>query len=141
MQITLVRSGDDIRQAVERALAVCSQCIVAGGGHGTFHRREGFDAGSRSSLAGGQLALYVVNTGGRWRLLRLVWRILASTARRSGELALMQAREAQAREARIDTDCLQLSVPVDGEVESITTPLRYRIKLGALAVRVQAPER
>ena len=47
----------------------------------------------------------------------------------------------QARAATIDTERVQLSVPVDGEVESITTPLRYRIKLGASAVRVPTSER
>ncbi|MDP1858090.1 MAG: diacylglycerol kinase family protein [Gemmatimonadaceae bacterium] len=99
------------------------------------YRMQGFDAGSRPSLAEGQLALYVVKTEGRWHLLRLVWRILASTAQRSGELALMQARE-----AIIDTESVQLSVAVDGEVESIAAPLRYRIRPGALAVRVPTPE-
>ena len=100
------------------------------------YQMEGFDAGARTSLAGGQLARDVVKTDGRWRLLRLIWRLRARTARRSGELALMQARE-----ATIDTEHLRLSVTVDGEVESITTPMRYRIRPGALAVPVQAPER
>ena len=47
----------------------------------------------------------------------------------------------QARAATIDTERVQLSVPVDGEVESIATPLHYRIRPGAAAVRVPAPER
>jgi len=53
------------------------------------YRMEGFDAASRESLDDDQLATYVVKAGGQWRLIRLVWRILTGTARKSGELAII----------------------------------------------------
>ena len=100
------------------------------------YRMAGFDAGSRESLVDGQLAIYVVKTNGRWRLLRLVWRILTGTAQRSGELALVRATV-----ATIDTSRTLLPVAVDGEVESLRVPLHYRIHPRALNVHVPSVTR
>ncbi len=100
------------------------------------YRMAGFDAGSRESLVGGQLALYVVKTDGKWRLLRLVWRILTGTAQRSGELALVRSTD-----AIIDTSRSPLSVAVDGEVESMRAPLHYRLRPAALNVHVPLVKR
>lgn len=100
------------------------------------YRMAGFDAGSRESVVGGQLALYVVKTDGQWRLLRLVWRILTGTAQRSGELALVRATE-----ATIKTSRSTLLVAVDGEVELMNAPLRYRIRAAALTVHVPSVTR
>lgn len=100
------------------------------------YRMAGFDAGSRESLVGGALALYVVKTDGKWRLLRLVWRILTGTAQRSGELAMVRTTD-----ATIVTSRSPLPVAVDGEVESMRAPLHYRIRPAALHVRVPSVTR
>lgn len=101
------------------------------------YRMAGFDAGSRDTVCAGKLALYVVEESGRWRLFRLVWRILAGTATESGALAM-----ATATAATIDVPfadhITQLPVAVDGEVTTLELPLRYSIRPGAL--RVIVPE-
>ena len=99
------------------------------------YRMAGFDAGSRESLRGGKLALYVVKGSGRWQLLQLVWRILAGTATESGALAMATALDATI-DVPFDDRVTQLPVAVDGEVTTLDLPLRYAIRPGALRVIV-----
>ena len=103
------------------------------------YRMAGFDAASRASLTGGQLALYVVKGAGRWALLRLVWRILVGTASETGELA-MSAVSAATIDLPFDAAITDLPVAVDGEVTTLALPLRYRIRPAALRVIVPAPQ-
>ena len=101
------------------------------------YRMQGADAASRDSLQDGRLALYLVKTNGQWNLLRLVYRILAGTARESGELAMVTTATAV-----IDTangSQTQLDVALDGEVTTMTMPLRYAIRPRALRVLVPRP--
>lgn len=99
------------------------------------YRMAGFDAGSRESLRGGKLALYVVKGTGRWQLFQLVWRILAGTATESGALAMATALDATI-DVPFDDRVTQLPVAVDGEVTTLDLPLRYAIRPGALRVIV-----
>ena len=99
------------------------------------YRMAGFDAGSRESLRGGKLALYVVKGTGRWQLFQLVWRILAGTATESGALAMATAIDAII-DVPFDDRVTQLPVAVDGEVTTLDLPLRYAIRPGALRVIV-----
>ena len=99
------------------------------------YRMAGFDAGSRDSLCGGKLALYVVRSRGRWELFQLVWRILAGTATESGALAMATALDATI-DVPFDDRVTQLPVAVDGEVTTLDLPLRYAIRPGALRVIV-----
>jgi YegS/Rv2252/BmrU family lipid kinase len=99
------------------------------------YRMAGFDAGSRESLRGGKLALYVVKNASRWQLFQLVWRILAGTATESGTLAMAMAVDA-AIDVPFDDRVTQLPVAVDGEVTTLDLPLRYAIRPGALRVIV-----
>lgn len=101
------------------------------------YKMAGFDAGSRTSLTGGKLALYLVKAEGRWRLIRLVWRILAGTATESGELAMASAMEATI-DLPFDASVTQLAVAVDGEVTTLSLPLRYHIRPASLLVMVPA---
>ena len=101
------------------------------------YRMAGFDAGSRESLRGGKLALYVVKGTGRWQLFQLVWRILAGTATESGALAMATAIDAII-DVPFDDRVTQLAVAVDGEVTTLDLPLRYSIRAGALRVIVPA---
>ncbi len=97
------------------------------------YRMAGFDAGSRESVQRGELGLYVVKTTGRWRLLRLVWRIIARTAQRSGELAMLTTATATI-DVPDDASVTRVEVALDGEVMSMELPLEFRSLPGALQV-------
>ena len=99
------------------------------------YRMAGFEAGSRESLQGGTLALYVVKTTGRWRLLRLFWRILARTAQQSGELAMLMTPTATI-DVPGDASVTRMEVASDGEVAVLDLPLLYRSLPGAFQVCV-----
>lgn len=101
------------------------------------YRMQGTDAASRDSLQDGRLALYLVNTSGQWSLLRLAFRILAGTARESGELAMVTTARAEI-DMPTDRARTQIDVALDGEVTTMMLPLRYVIRPQALRVLVPA---
>jgi diacylglycerol kinase family enzyme len=94
------------------------------------YRMAGFDAGSRESLSGGSLAVYVVKTSGKLELAKLVWRIMAGSASNE-ELDVHVVPEAV-----IETNAGRMAVAFDGEVEPFDMPLKYRIRTGELKVLV-----
>jgi diacylglycerol kinase family enzyme len=102
------------------------------------YRMSGLDAGSRDSVQGGVLGVYVVEAEGAWRLARLVWRIIAGTAARSGELVERVATAAVV-DWRSGASRGGVPVAVDGEVEALPLPLRYTVRAGCLRVLVPAP--
>ena len=102
------------------------------------YRMSGFDAASRESLTGGRLALYVVKEDTRWAFVRLVWRILVGTATDTGALTMSVGSSATI-DLPVDASINELPVAVDGEVTTLTLPLRYRIRPAALRVIVPAP--
>ncbi len=95
---------------------------------------SGLEAGTRASLAGGKLAIYVVRTGGRPRLMRLAWRMFTRRALSSGELDLTLTAA-----ATITLRGASVSVALDGEVVVLDQPLEYRIRPAALSVLVPKP--
>jgi diacylglycerol kinase family enzyme len=95
---------------------------------------SGLEAGTRASLAGGKLAIYVVRTGGRPRLMRLAWRMFTGRALSSGELDLTLTAA-----ATITLRGASVSVALDGEVVVLDQPLEYRIRPAALNVLVPKP--
>lgn len=97
------------------------------------YQMSGIEAGSRESLARGQLALYVLNAEGRPGLLRLAWDVLLKGAERVKEIDLITVEE-----ATVETRRRRLQVATDGEVRSLESPLRYRIRPGALRVLLPA---
>jgi diacylglycerol kinase family enzyme len=97
------------------------------------YKMAGIHAGSRESLARGQLALYVLNAEQRPGLLRLGWEVLLKGAERVKEVDLITVEE-----ATIETRRHRLQVATDGEVFTLESPLSYRIRPGAL--RVHIPE-
>jgi diacylglycerol kinase family enzyme len=96
------------------------------------YNMEGFDAGSRDALDTGTLAIYVVRERTGLQLLSLVLAVIRGTATANGQLELLHAQSAE-----LDTKTATLSVAVDGEVRTMDTPLRYRMR--ARALRVLAP--
>jgi len=94
---------------------------------------EGFNIGERECLNAGQLSLYVVQRTGRLGLLRLALRALFGRLRQAKDFEAFTAKE-----ILIETRHKHLRVATDGEITVMSTPLRYRVRPGAL--RVIVPE-
>ena len=97
------------------------------------YRMAGIHAGSRESLAQGRLALYVLNAEQRPGLIGLAWQVLLKGAEQVKEVDLITVEE-----ATVETRRRRMQVAADGEVFTLDTPLKYRIRPGAL--RVHVPE-
>jgi diacylglycerol kinase family enzyme len=95
------------------------------------YKMAGIHAGSRESLARGRLALYVLNAEQRPGLLRLAWEVLLKGPERVKEVDLITLEE-----ATVETRRSRPQVAADGEVFSLQSPLRYRIRPEALRVYV-----
>ena len=95
------------------------------------YRMAGLQAGSRDSLVGGHLALYVLNAERRVGLLRLGWQVLRKGADEVKELDLLTVDS-----TTIETRRTRLQVALDGEVIPLVSPLEYRVRPRALSVRV-----
>ena len=95
------------------------------------YKMSGIHAGSRESLARGQLAVYVLNAERRPGLLRLAWEVLLKGAEQVKEVDLIMVQE-----ATVETRRHRLQVATDGEVFTLESPLNYRIRPRALRVHV-----
>ena len=100
-------------------------------GNNEYHM-SGLQAGSRDSLTGGRLAVYVMKAEGRRRLIRVAWLVLRRGAEEIPELDFISVPE-----ATVETQRRDLQVALDGEVVTMQSPLEYKILQGAL--RVFAP--
>jgi len=96
---------------------------------------EGFDLGGRERLDAGVLSLYVSRRRSRWALLGLALRALVGRLRQADDFDATTAQSIVVESRR-----QQLPVATDGEVRQTDTPLRYRIRAGALRVVVPAPD-
>ena len=92
---------------------------------------EGLRASRRPSLADGRLAVYVMNAGGRRSLLWLALQILLGRTQDVRELDTFEVGE-----LTIETRRRGGHVALDGEVVKMAGPLEYRVRPGALLVRV-----
>jgi diacylglycerol kinase family enzyme len=97
------------------------------------YRMAGLQAGSRDSLVGKRLAVYVLNADRRIGLLRLGWQVLLKGVDHVKELDLLTVDS-----ATIETRRPWLQVALDGEVVPIQSPLDYRIRPAALRVHIPA---
>jgi diacylglycerol kinase family enzyme len=96
------------------------------------YRMVGLHAGSRDSVAGGRLAVYVLDAERRVGLIRLAWQVVRKGVEEVKELALLTVEQ-----ATIETRRRRLQVALDGEVVPMESPLEYRIR--PLALRVHVP--
>lgn len=92
---------------------------------------EGFCIGERTRLDAGKLSLYVAQRPGRLGLLRLGWSALCGRLAQERDFDVLSAKKME-----IETRHTRIRVATDGEVTVMTTPLRYRIRPGALRVIV-----
>jgi diacylglycerol kinase family enzyme len=97
------------------------------------YRMEGFEIGERRGLSGGRLSLYVTQRTGRFGLLRLALRALAGRLRQASDFDMLAAQALVVR-----TEHRHMRVATDGEVTTMQTPLRYRVRPGVLRVAVPA---
>jgi YegS/Rv2252/BmrU family lipid kinase len=97
------------------------------------YRTTAIHAGTRESLTGGQLSLYVLNAERRPGLLRLALKVLMEGAERVKELDFFSVGE-----ATVETRRRRLQVALDGEVFTLRSPLHYRTRPAILRVYVPA---
>ena len=100
------------------------------------YRMEGFEIGERERLDGGQLSVYVVKEPGRAPLVVLALQALIGRLRQSRDFEAVLATECV-----IETPHAQLLVATDGEVATMSSPLRYRIRPSSLRVLVPVSRR
>ena len=90
---------------------------------------EGLHAGERSRLDEGVLAIYVLRPGSPWSLVMLALRAMAGRIVRGRDL-----EELHATSLLVESHHAHADVARDGEVGTLDTPLRYRIRPRALQV-------
>jgi len=103
-----------------------SPFIVIGNGSYVL---SGFALGQREDLAGNQLSLYVAPRAGRLGSMSLPFRALLGRLERYEQFETMSGRE-----ITITLGHHRVFAGVDGEVEELTSPLRFQIKPNALQV-------
>ncbi len=94
---------------------------------------EGRSLGARRCLDTARLCLYVLHNTGPWGLFKFASRALIRRAWRVNDFDALQAVEID-----VETKRKRLRVALDGEVVDMDTPLRYRIRSGALKIIVPA---
>lgn len=92
---------------------------------------EGWNIGARTALDRGRLCLYVAQRPGRLGLLRLAWSALRGRLAQERDVDVLRTSSFE-----IATHDKRVRVATDGEVTIMATPLRYRIRAGALHVIV-----
>jgi YegS/Rv2252/BmrU family lipid kinase len=125
-----------VRLSVGDEVALRRTAIVFVGNN--EYRAAGLDAGSRESLSGGTLAIYLVNAGGRrhpLRLIRLAWHMVLGVALDGDHLELVRAPA-----VTVESKRSRLHIALDGEVNLFEVPLEFRTVPGALRVLVPAQE-
>jgi YegS/Rv2252/BmrU family lipid kinase len=125
-----------VRLSVGDEVALRRTAIVFVGNN--EYRAAGLDAGSRASLCGGTLAIYLVNAGGRshpLRLIRLAWHMVLGVALDGDHLELVRAPA-----ITVESKRSRLHIALDGEVDVFEVPLEFRIVPAALRVLVPAQD-
>jgi diacylglycerol kinase family enzyme len=95
------------------------------------YRMSGLQAGSRDSLVGGHLAVYVFKADRRSGLIRLGWQVLLKGPEEVKELDLLTVEA-----TTVETKRPVIPVALDGEVMSLKPPMSYQIRPAALPVWV-----
>lgn len=121
----------DVRlEADEKSRARRSPIVFVGNNEYEFDLMR---VGTRSSLEGGLLSLYIANTQSRWGIVRLTVRAILGR--------LLQAQDLEASKHTnlwISSRRRSLLVAADGEVVRMQPPLHYRIRPRSLRVCVPA---
>jgi YegS/Rv2252/BmrU family lipid kinase len=92
---------------------------------------DAFNIGLRARLDKGLLSIYIANRTTRLGLIHLGLRAVFGRLGQDKDLLALSSDE-----VKIETGHTHLRVALDGEVEIMNTPLRYRVRPGALRVIV-----
>jgi diacylglycerol kinase family enzyme len=95
------------------------------------YEMETLNVGARKVLNAGALSLYMTHRTGRLGLIRLAFKALFGGLDQEKDFLALTTEELS-----IETRKKRLRVALDGEITVVEPPLRYRIRKGALAVRV-----
>ena len=129
-----------LRQFPRRRLAVCSEgwaqpyrtpCLFIANNQYTTQL---FALGKRENLDRGELWLYIVKQRHPLAFLWLAMRTALGLLDESRDIETLQVRAAEIR-----SRASRLLVALDGEVEALRPPLRYRTRPGGLRVLTPAP--
>jgi diacylglycerol kinase family enzyme len=94
-----------------------------------------FSLGTRTSLQGGELSVYLTRNGGRMGLLRLALRALLGRLEQDRDFHSFTLPGVEIRTRR-----RSLRVSLDGEVEWMASPMHYSLRPRALRVLVPLPD-
>lgn len=117
----------------ERRLVTRTPLVMVGNNRYTM---ETLAAGTRSSLAEGQLSVYVTHEAGPLALAGLAARAVFRRLDAARDLDVLMVEEVE-----IETRSRKLLVATDGEVTAMAMPLHYRIRPAALRVIVPSGTR
>jgi diacylglycerol kinase family enzyme len=94
-----------------------------------------FSLGTRTSLQGGELSIYLTQDAGRMGLLRLFFRALLGRLEQDRDFHSVMLPEVEIRTRR-----RSLRVSLDGELVRMASPIRYVIRPRALRMLAPMPD-
>jgi len=119
-------------QVEDRAVALTTPFIFVGNNR---YEMTLFSLGTRSSLQGGELSVYLTRNSGRLGLLRLAFRALLGRLEQDRDFHSFMLPAVE-----ILTRRRSLRVSLDGEVVQMASPIRYGIRPRALRVLAPPPD-
>ncbi len=119
-------------QVDDRAVALTTPFVFVGNNR---YEMSGFSLGTRTSLQGGELSIYLTQDAGRMGLLRLFFRALLGRLEQDRDFHSFTLPGIEIRTRR-----RSLRVSLDGEVAWMASPIRYIIRPRALRVLAPMPD-
>ena len=116
----------------DRAVALTTPFVFVGNNR---YEMSLFSLGTRTSLQGGELSVYLTRDSGRMGLIRLFFRALLGRLEQDRDF-----HSAMLPEVEIRTRRRSLRVSLDGEVVWMASPIRYVIRPRALRVLAPMPD-
>jgi diacylglycerol kinase family enzyme len=116
----------------DRAVALTTPFVFVGNNR---YEMSLFSLGTRTSLQGGELSIYLTQDTGRMGLLRLFFRALLGRLEQDRDFHSVMLPEVEIRTRR-----RSLRVSLDGEVVRMASPIRYVIRPRALRVLAPMPD-
>ena len=123
---------DVILRVDDRAVALTTPFVFVGNNR---YEMSLFSLGTRTSLQGGELSIYLTRDAGRMGLLRLFFRALLGRLEQDRDFHSFALPGVEIRTRR-----RSLRVSLDGEVMQMASPIRYVIRPRALRVLAPMPD-
>jgi len=123
---------DVVLRVDDRAVALTTPFVFVGNNR---YEMSLFALGTRASLNGGELSIYLTRDAGRMGLVRLFVRALLGRLEQDRDFQSVVLPEVEIRTRR-----RSLRVSLDGEVVQMASPMRYIIRPRALRVLAPMPD-